>query len=373
MMTARSMDKKRRRVVETTAAPAAYTLAAIMVATMACLLALALAAPTKAGALSNHGEYFPHGWAKPDLIGSWKISDQMIDFDTSVEGEETRREEYILPEEAGRVVRLSHNGRVFCYVVDRDLVDPWDYQIVDYDGSGAFERKELAFSDFPMPRWTFINYPYLSLRTADYTVRDPSLQELIDSLVGPGTRPCRKKYTPEQRAALTVARGGTPPPDECLPEPYVAVSAPAAPVDAPRVALNIQFEFDRDELTGRARSTLDLLGRAMTTPELEGSVFRLEGHTDAVGTHNYNIDLSQRRAQAVKRYLLENFPIASGRLLAQGFGFTVPLPSLEPVDGRNRRVEVVNLSAGRLLTIPGTAYQNLPPEPTYRYGNLSDR
>jgi outer membrane protein OmpA-like peptidoglycan-associated protein len=329
---------------------------------LAGLIILALAAPPAAEALSNHGEYYPHGWLKPDLSGSRKISDYMIDFDPSVEGEETRREEFILADDDGRVLRLSHNGRVFCYIVDHDLVEPWDYQIVDHDGSGGFEMKELAFSDLPLPRWTFINHPFLNLRTADYTVRDPSLQELIDSLAGTVTRPCRKKFTPEQRAALAVARGGSPPPDECLPEPYSAVSAAAAS-EAPRVALNIQFEFDSDALTSRARSTLDILGRAMTSPELAGNVFRLEGHTDAVGAYAYNMDLSSRRALAVQRHLMENFKLSSGQLLPQGFGSTVPLPNLDPEDGRNRRVEVGNLSAGQSLTMPGTAYQNLPPEP----------
>jgi len=132
------------------------------------------------------------------------------------------------------------------------------------------------------------------------------------------------------------------------------------------VALNIQFEFDSDELTGRARSTLDLLGRAMTSPELAGGIFRLEGHTDAVGGHAYNMDLSHRRALAVQRYLMENFNLFPSQLRPQGFGFTVPLPNLEPIDGRNRRVEVVNLSAGQSLTIPGAAYQDLPPEYTRR-------
>jgi outer membrane protein OmpA-like peptidoglycan-associated protein len=332
---------------------------------LAGLLALALAAPSAALALTNHGEYFPHGWQKPDLTGARKISDQMIDFDPSVEGEVTRREEFILADEAGRVLRLSHNGRVFCYVVGQDLDTNWAYQIVDYDGSGGFEMKEPAFSDFPLPRWTFINHPFLNLRTADYTVNDPSLRELIESLAGPKTRLCRKKYTPEQRAALAVARGGTPPPDECLPEPYSVVSATAT-AEAPRVALNIQFEFDSDELTGRSRSILDLLGRAMTSPELAGGIFRLEGHTDAVGAYAYNMDLSRRRALAVQRYLMENFNLFPSQLRPQGFGFTVPLPYLDPEDGRNRRVEVVNLSAGQTMTIPGAAYQDLPPEYTRR-------
>ena len=311
-------------------------------------------------ALTNHGDYYPHGWQKPDLYGAKKISDVMIDFDPAVEGEETRREEFILAKDAGRAIRLSHNGRVFCYIVDIDLYDPWTYQIVDYDGSGGFEMKEPAFSDFSMPRWTFINAPFLTLRTADYTTGDPTVQQLIASLSGPAQRPCKKRYTPEQRAALAIARGGDMPPDECLPEPYSPITGLD---DAPRVALNILFEFDQDVLTARARNTLDILGRAMTSPELSGSMFRLEGHTDAVGAWDYNIDLSRRRAHAVQRYLTENFNIPGTLLIPEGFGESRSLPNIDPEDGRNRRVEVVNLSAGRTLTMPEQAYQELPADP----------
>ena len=329
-------------------------------ALMAAFLLMVWGWPGTLEALTNHGDYYPHGWQKPDLYGAKKISDIMIDFDPAVEGEETRREEFILANDAGRAIRLSHNGRVFCYIVDVDLLDPWTYQVVDYDGSGAFEMKEPAFSDFPMPRWTFINHPFLTLRTADYTTRDPSVRELIQSLLGPESTPCRKRWTPEQRAALAVARGGEMPPDECLPEPYSPVSGAD---DGPRVALNILFDFDKDTLTSRARRTLDILGQAMTSPELAGSTFRLEGHTDAVGSFNYNMDLSRRRANRVQQYLSENFGISSNQLVPAGYGESRPLPNIDPEDGRNRRVEVVNLSAGRMMTMPDRAYQELPPEP----------
>ncbi|UQZ88216.1 hypothetical protein C4J81_02910 [Deltaproteobacteria bacterium Smac51] len=322
--------------------------------------------PPSAHALTNHHDYYPHGWMKPDLYGARKIGDQMIDFDPTVEGEETRREEFILADDAGRAMRLSHNGRVFCYIVDNDLYDPWLYQIVDHDGSGAFEMKEPAFSDFPLPRWTFINYPFLNTRNAtDFTgTGDPTVRQLIEALSDQGgNRPCIKKYTPEQRAALAIARGGDPPPDECLPDPVSPITGASATDGGPRVALNVLFDFDKDTLTSRARTTLNILGRAMTSPELSGAVFRLEGHTDAVGSYAYNLDLSRRRAHSVQRYLMENFKIPSNRLIPAGFGESVPLPNIDPEDGRNRRVEVVNLSAGKTMTMPEQAYQTLPAEP----------
>ena len=306
-------------------------------------------------ALTNHGLYYPHGWQKPDMFGSKKNSDQMIDFDPAVENEETRREEFILANDGGRVLRLSHNGRVFCYIVDDDLYDPWLYQVVDYDGSGGFEMKEVPFTDFPLPRWTFINEPFRTTKTVDYTTRMPTREQLIRDLLGPTKKPWIPKYTPEQRAALAIARGGDMPPDECLPEEGEG--------DDPRVALKILFEFDKDVLTARAGQTLNILGQAMISPELSDAVFRIEGHTDAVGDFNYNMDLSRRRAQAVTRYLMENFNIASNRLIPVGMGETVPLANIDPEDGRNRRVEVVNITAGKTLTMPEADYKKLPPDP----------
>ncbi|MGL4208619.1 MAG: OmpA family protein, partial [Candidatus Adiutrix sp.] len=290
-------------------------------------------------ALTNHGDYYPHGWLTPSLYGAKKIGDTMIDFDPAVPGEETRREEFVLADDAGRALRLSHNGRVFCYVVDSDLFDPWDYQIVDYDGSGGFEMREPAFSDFPLPRWTFIHSPFLATRTTDFTGGDPKVAQLIEALTGAHQRPCKKRFTPEQRAALAIARGGALPPDECEPEPISAVSLTDAYGAGPRVALNVQFDFNEATLTSDARSTLRILGQAMTSAPLAGNTFRLEGHTDAIGSYDYNMELSQRRALAVQRYLLENFNLRSDQLVAVGMGKSTPLLNIDPIDGRNRRVE----------------------------------
>ncbi|MDR1578228.1 MAG: OmpA family protein [Deltaproteobacteria bacterium] len=310
--------------------------------TLGLALAMATALATKTEAMTNHHDYFPYGWVKPALYGALRVNDQMIDFDISVEGEETRREEFILPDNLGRVLRLSHNGRVFCYVADHDLADPWDYQVVDYDGSGAFESKEPPFSDFPLPRWTFINYPFRYInnrRLTDLTgEKSPSVRQMIDALTGGGPR--RPAYTPEQIAALTIARGGTPPPEKYLPEP----------TERPRLALNILFEFDKDVLTPEAQATLDTLGKAITSQELANSTFRLEGHTDAKGSYDYNIDLSQRRSRSVQRYLMEHFNLPSRRLPTDGLGESRHLPNIDPEDGRNRRVEIINLGSGQYVT-----------------------
>jgi outer membrane protein OmpA-like peptidoglycan-associated protein len=280
--------------------------------------------------MTNHHEYFPYGWYKPVLYGSLRVSDEMIDFDPAVEGEETRREEFILPNEGGRVYRLSHNGRVFCYVADHDLADPWDFQIVDYDGSGAFEHKEPAFSEMPLPLWTFINYPFRYANARRFTDltgdRDPSVEDMICALTG-----CTKGMSPAERSALTIARGG---------------SAPTDLDNAPRLALNILFDFDRDTLTRDDVRVLHTLGKAMTSPQLQGHSFKLEGHTDAKGTWEYNIGLSQRRANRVQSFLMDNYGIGSWQLMTEAWGKSRPLPNIDPENGRNRRVEIVNVGSG---------------------------
>ncbi|MDR2338750.1 MAG: OmpA family protein [Deltaproteobacteria bacterium] len=321
-------------------------LAAAVAALAACVLAWVMA--DGATAMTNHHEYYPYGWMTPPLYGALRVSDEMMDFDITVEGEETRREEFVLPDQEGRALRLSHNGRVFCYVADHDLVDPWDYQVVDYDGSGAFESKEPPFSEFPLPRWTFIHYPFMYVndrRLTDLTaVRDPSVDDMIKALTPrPGER--RAAYTPEERAALTLARGGSPPPEKWLNEPDID--------NSPRLALNILFDFDRDTLTPQAVRTVNTLGRALGSQELRGKTFRLEGHTDSRGTFEYNMDLSQRRANRVQAYLIDNFDIAPALLPTEAFGESRPLPNLDPENGRNRRVEIVNLTDSNYLTARG--------------------
>lgn len=291
-------------------------------------------------AMLNHHEYHPHGWRVPLLYGARKAADEMVDFDPRIPGAETRRELFILPDDAGRVYRLSYNKRVFCYVFDHDLLDPWDFELADYDGSGGFEIKQPPFTDFFLPRWTFADnhFPGIGgLQTAAPATGGPPSVQALTAALSPQAAPAPPGCAPERLRALTIARGGTPPPpDICRP--------PAQPEEAPRVALDILFELNQAEPSGQSFQTLNNLGQALISEELAGSRFRLEGHTDARGDSNYNMELSRRRAYAVQRYLQNALNIPSSRLTAVGLGASRPLPGLAPEDGRNRRVEVINLS-----------------------------
>ena len=67
------------------------------------------------------------------------------------------------------------------------------------------------------------------------------------------------------------------------------------------------------------------------------------GHTDAAGGESYNQDLSERRADAIKRYLVDKYGIASSDLVTVGYGKSKLKDPANPMADANRRVQVVNM------------------------------
>ena len=124
-------------------------------------------------------------------------------------------------------------------------------------------------------------------------------------------------------------------------------AAAAPPAGAPAISLNVEFATGSAEIGPAARRTLDALGRALASKDLAQYRFRIEGHTDTVGSADVNRALSQRRADAVAVYLVQHDGIAPERLQSVGMGeegLAVPTPPQTP-NARNRRVDVVNLGA----------------------------
>ena len=91
-------------------------------------------------------------------------------------------------------------------------------------------------------------------------------------------------------------------------------------------------------------SSVQALGRALTNPDLKGSTFIVAGYTDAVGSEAYNQDLSERRADSIKRYLTDKFGIAGTDLVTVGYGKTKLKDPSHPTAEVNRRVQVVNMA-----------------------------
>lgn len=110
------------------------------------------------------------------------------------------------------------------------------------------------------------------------------------------------------------------------------VVKPAAAFD-----LVVRFKYNSDVLEPDAKSNLDEFAKALKDPQLAASSFLVEGHTDARGSADYNLNLSERRAKAVVSYLSER-GVDTAKLLPRGFGQTKPIVA-DPYSGDNRRVE----------------------------------
>ena len=111
----------------------------------------------------------------------------------------------------------------------------------------------------------------------------------------------------------------------------------------PSVDLEITFAFNSAEIGPRAEPALLALGKALADPGLAGATFLVAGHTDGKGSAAYNLALSEKRAAAVKRYLIAEFRLSEARLLALGYGFERLKNAADPAADENRRVQVVNL------------------------------
>ncbi|MCM8738870.1 OmpA family protein [Azospirillum sp. A1-3] len=122
----------------------------------------------------------------------------------------------------------------------------------------------------------------------------------------------------------------------------VAAPAPARAV-LPKISLQVEFNFNSATLSPKATAQLNELGQALTSSELSGYRFQLTGHTDAVGKAEYNLALSQRRAQAVRDYLAKEFGIRRDRLKTAGRGSQQLADPSDPTSQINRRVEIINL------------------------------
>ena len=112
--------------------------------------------------------------------------------------------------------------------------------------------------------------------------------------------------------------------------------------DKPKIDLEINFDYNSDRISARSLASVQALGRALANPELKGSTFIVAGHTDAAGSDSYNQDLSERRADSIKRYLVEKSGIAAADLVTVGYGKTRLKDPANPLAEVNRRVQVVN-------------------------------
>jgi outer membrane protein OmpA-like peptidoglycan-associated protein len=116
----------------------------------------------------------------------------------------------------------------------------------------------------------------------------------------------------------------------------------------PAGGIDVEIHFGRSSalLGAAAVSQLQALGADLDRPERKGVGLLVSGYTDASGSDAYNQRLSERRAGAVKRFLVTRLNVPDDTVIAVGHGKAEPKNAADPYAGENRRVQVALLPAG---------------------------
>ena len=141
-----------------------------------------------------------------------------------------------------------------------------------------------------------------------------------------------------EEASVTVNPPEPPPPPAAAPAPVPGPAPARVVID--RLTLHVNFDFDKSIV--RKADVAELEKAVAFLKKYPDSKVALEGHTDSRGTDKYNMKLSQRRADAVKKYLVDKGEKAD-RITAEGKGEGFPIADNKTEKGRfeNRRVEVL--------------------------------
>ena len=110
------------------------------------------------------------------------------------------------------------------------------------------------------------------------------------------------------------------------------------------ITLLVEFDFDKDEVLPLYHYDIQKMANILIAyPKTN---VELEGYTDSINTEEYNMNLSRRRSESVKKYLIEKFNIDTSRISTIGYGESNPVDTNETDEGRqkNRRV-VANVEA----------------------------
>lgn len=163
--------------------------------------------------------------------------------------------------------------------------------------------------------------------------------------VDPGIKDCDCRLFPECCEQPVAAPAPAPRP--------VAAPAPPPPPPSPMkeqvtIVLNVLFDTDKSFVKDAYYDDIKRVADFMN--EFPDTVASIQGHTDEIGTKEYNQKLSESRANSVRQYLIDKFGIDSARLSAIGYGEDYPVADNATPEGRaqNRRVEAV-LEAVRII------------------------
>jgi len=168
-------------------------------------------------------------------------------------------------------------------------------------------------------------------------LRSPSRLTRSIGLAAPDPKAAADKQFVDELRSRSIAIEPVAPPTAAEREQVYAIASARPAID-----LEILFESGSAGIGTKAAPMLAALGHALSRPEFKGEVFFINGFTDAKGSASVNQKLSQRRAEAVRRTLIDQFHLPPDTLIAVGFGKERLKNSAHPLAAENRRVQIVN-------------------------------
>lgn len=152
---------------------------------------------------------------------------------------------------------------------------------------------------------------------------------------------------PSASEPVKVAAAPLPVPSAGVQPPGAAVNSKSAPAQVdkrcckPNVKTTVLFDADKVNLKARYHKKLDEVGTLLK--ENPGSKVTISGHTSAVGSKDTNLELSQLRAEMLRKYIVNKFGIDGSRIISNGFGSDKPVATNKTASGRskNRRLDVI--------------------------------
>jgi outer membrane protein OmpA-like peptidoglycan-associated protein len=167
---------------------------------------------------------------------------------------------------------------------------------------------------------------------------DVSIDQGIGSVAASGSRQVCPATT-TQYMVTAKGEGGTK-----TASTTVSVVPAAAPTPIDKLTIHVNFDFNKAQI--RKEDVADLQKALAFVKKYPGYKISVEGHTDSTGSEKYNQALSEKRAEAVKKYLLDHGATDGDKIKAVGFGETKPIASNKTAKGRfeNRRVEILIFS-----------------------------